>query len=231
MSSNRFEDEFSVHFISSASMKFFQENTLVSFRTFFNDEISLIGEWRVAPSEIMFPTQIERIVNGDLVAFSLRETKKPGNWIWCSFATLQWRRITFMAGKYDTVAQLLDTIKRKVGLLNFSFREIKSSGKYEIIFGKYEGIAFQSEEILSIIGFKGIPDGIRSSYWIQNDSLNREPINEKWWHESLLWWFSCRPFRWKAFIFLQKHFWVSVCGWCESTIVKSHWIKTAFEKR
>ena len=64
-----------------------------------------------------------------------------------------------MAGTYDTVAQLLATIKRTVGLPNFSFREIKSSGKYEIIFGKYEGITFPIEEIPSIIGFKGIPDG------------------------------------------------------------------------
>ena len=41
----------------------------------------------------------------------------------------------------------------------FSFREIKSSGKYGILLGKYEGITFPSEEIPSIIGFEGIPDG------------------------------------------------------------------------
>ena len=64
-----------------------------------------------------------------------------------------------MAGIYDTVAQFLATIKRTAGMPNFSFREIKSSEKYEIIIGKYEGITFPSEEIPSIIGFKGIPDG------------------------------------------------------------------------
>ena len=42
---------------------------------------------------------------------------------------------------------------------NFSFREIKSLGKFEIFFGKYEGITFPSDEIPSIIGFKGVPDG------------------------------------------------------------------------
>ena len=47
-----------------------------------------------------------------------------------------------MAGTYDTVAHFLANIKRTVGLPNFSFREIKSSGKHEIIFGKYEGITF-----------------------------------------------------------------------------------------
>ena len=55
--------------------------------------------------------------------------------------------------------QLLATIKRTVGLPNFSFREIESSGKFEIVFGKYEGITFPSDEIPSIIGFKGVPDG------------------------------------------------------------------------
>ena len=63
-----------------------------------------------------------------------------------------------MPGKFDTVPQLLAAIKRTVGLPNFSFREIKSSGKFEIVFGKYEGITFPSDEILMIIGFKGVRD-------------------------------------------------------------------------
>ena len=42
---------------------------------------------------------------------------------------------------------------------HFSFSELKSSGKYEILVGKYEEITFPSEEIPSIFGFKGIPDG------------------------------------------------------------------------
>ena len=66
-----------------------------------------------------------------------------------------------MTGNFDNVNQLLLTIKRTVGLPNFSFREIKSTGKYEIIFGKYEGITFPSEEIPSTVGFTGIPDGRR----------------------------------------------------------------------
>ena len=45
MSNNRFENEFRLHVISSASMNIFQENTLANIRNFFNDEIILIGEW------------------------------------------------------------------------------------------------------------------------------------------------------------------------------------------
>ena len=116
----------------------------------------------MALSEIIFPTKIEHIVNGDLVAFSLRGYEVSQNRATGSNVISRpynGEKLAFMAGTYDTVAQLLATIKRTVGLPNFSFREMKSSGKYEIIFGKYEGITFPSEEIPIIIGFKGIPDG------------------------------------------------------------------------
>ena len=45
---------------------------------------------------------------------------------------------------FDNVNQLIGTIKRTVGLPNSSFREIKSTGNYGIIFGIYEGITFPS---------------------------------------------------------------------------------------
>ena len=63
MSSNRFDHEFTVPVISSASMDISHENTLANFRNFFNDEINLTGDWRVALGEIIFPTKIEHIVN------------------------------------------------------------------------------------------------------------------------------------------------------------------------
>ena len=49
-----FDDEFTVHFFSSASMQIFGSNILASFRNFFNDEIQLSGVWRVAPSEMKY---------------------------------------------------------------------------------------------------------------------------------------------------------------------------------
>ena len=68
-------------------------------------------------------------------------------------------KLSFMTGNFDTVAQFMSTIKRTIAQPNFSFREIKSTGKNDINFGKYEGITFPSEEIPSIVGFTGIPDG------------------------------------------------------------------------
>ena len=162
MSNNRFEDEFTVHVVSSASMEIFDSNTLASFRNFFNDKIQLSGDWRVALSEIIFPTKIENIVNGNLTVYNLKDyedSQKMSSRANVISRPYSGQNLAFMPGTFDTVAQLLATIKRTVGLPHFSFREIKSSGKNEILIGKYKGITFPSEEIPSIIGFEGIPDG------------------------------------------------------------------------
>ena len=79
MARNQFEDEFTVHDISSASMQIFKSNNLASFRIFLNDKIQFSGEWRKSLSEIIFPTKIENVVEGEFIAFSLKEyeaTKK-----------------------------------------------------------------------------------------------------------------------------------------------------------
>ena len=117
MSNNRFEDEFTVHVVSSASMEIFDSNTLASFRNFFNDEILLAGDWRVALSEIIFPTKDSQKISSGANVIS-----RP----------YSGQQFSFMPGTFDTVAQLLATIKRTIGLRHFSFRELKSSGKYEI---------------------------------------------------------------------------------------------------
>ena len=152
MNRNRFDDEFTVHVISSASMQIFGSNTLASFRNFFNDEIQLSGDWRVALSEIIFPTKIEPVVDGDLIAYSLKgyeDSQKPSSDANVISRPYNGEKLCFMTGNFDNVNQLLGTINR----------EIKSTGKYEITFGKYEGITFPSEEITGIVGFTGIPDG------------------------------------------------------------------------
>ena len=141
MTCKRFEDQFTVHVI---------------FRNFFNGEIQLSGDWRVALSENFFPTKIEHITNGVLI-YSLSGLEdhqrnsseanvisRPYNGDW----------LGFIPGSFANVPMLLATIKRTVGLPKFSFREIKSSGKFETLFGKYEGITFPSDEIPCIIGFR-----------------------------------------------------------------------------
>ena len=116
----------------------------------------------MALSEIIFPTKIENTVNVNLTVYNLKDYEDPEKM--SSGANVISRpysgpKLAYMAGLCDSVAQLLATVKRTVGLPHFSFREIKSSGKFEILLGKLEGITFPSEGIPSIIGFEGIPDG------------------------------------------------------------------------
>ena len=151
-----------MHVISSASVQTFLSNTLAYFRNFCNEEIQLSDDWRVALSEIIFPTKIEHVVKGDLKAYSLKgyeDSQKISSDANVILRPYNGEKLSFMTGNFDNVNQFLGSIKRTVGILNFSFREIKSTGKKEIIFGKYEVITFPSEEILSIVGFTRIPDG------------------------------------------------------------------------
>ena len=138
MSRKRFEDEFTVNVVSSASMEIFGSNTLASFRNFFNDEIQLSGDWRVALSEVIFPTKIENIVDGNITAYNLKDYEdcqkmSSGNNV--ISRPYSGQKLAFMPGTFDSVAQLLAKIKRTAGLPHFSFRELKSSGRYEILFG------------------------------------------------------------------------------------------------
>ena len=73
---NQFENESTAHVISSASMQIFKSKTLALFRNLFNDEIQLSGDWRVALSEIIYPTKIEIVVEEEFIAFSLKEYEK-----------------------------------------------------------------------------------------------------------------------------------------------------------
>ena len=162
MSNNLFEDEFTIHVVSSASMELIDSNTLAPFQTFFNDEIQLSGDWRVALTEIIFPTKIEIIVKGNLTVYNLKDYEDSQNMSAAANVISRpysGQKLAFMTDTFDLVAQFCATVKCTVGLPHFSFREIQSSGNYEILLGKYEGITFPSEEIPSIIGFEGIPDG------------------------------------------------------------------------
>ena len=162
MARNQFEDAFTVHVISSASMHIFKSTTLASFRSFFSDEIQLSGDWRVALSDIFFPTKIENVVVGESIAFSLKgyeEATKKAAEANVNSRSYNGSKLVFIPGIIDNINQLLELIRRTAGLLHFSFGEVRNSGKYEILFGKHEGITFLSKEIPSILGFEGVPDG------------------------------------------------------------------------
>ena len=67
-------DEFTVHLISTASMDYFPDNTLASFRNFCKEEIALDGDWIVALSEIIFPTKLNNKIK---LTRNLRTSEHP----------------------------------------------------------------------------------------------------------------------------------------------------------
>ena len=108
MGSKRFEDEFTVHVISSASIEIFDQSTLASFQNS-NDEIQLSGDWRAALSEIIVPTKVQHVVKRDLRAYDLKGYEESQ--LISSDANVISRprsgeKFSFMTGSFDTVAQL-----------------------------------------------------------------------------------------------------------------------------
>ena len=73
MSRKRFEDEFTVQVVSSASLEMFCSNTLAYFRNIFNNKIQLSGDWRVALNEVIFPVKIENIADGNMTVYNFKD--------------------------------------------------------------------------------------------------------------------------------------------------------------
>ena len=106
--------------------------------------------------------KIEIFVQKDFIAFSLKDYEEATKRAAEDNAILlpyNGSRLAFVPGTFDTVNQLLALIKRSAGLPEFSFREVKESGKNENLIGKHEGITFNSKKIQSILGFEGVPAG------------------------------------------------------------------------
>ena len=126
MSTNRFDDGFTVHVILSASMQIFESNNLASFLIFSMMKFNS-GDWRVALSEIIFQTKFEHVVNGDLIAYSPNGYKDSQKILTVANVISRGEKLSFMTGNLVNVNQLLGSIKPRFGLPNFLFQEIKST--------------------------------------------------------------------------------------------------------
>ena len=66
---------FTVHQVSSAYTNTFPEKTLPSFRNYFNEEINLEDDWRVAVTENNYPSKINLINTNHTIKFSAQDYK------------------------------------------------------------------------------------------------------------------------------------------------------------
>ena len=70
-------DEFKVHLLSTASVEIFGDNTMAAFKNQLPQNISLDGDWRVALSEIIFPSEIKNVYTDFF--YYVHTTKKDEN--------------------------------------------------------------------------------------------------------------------------------------------------------
>ena len=154
-------NEFTVHLVSSASMNIFPQNTLSSFKNYFNEEINLEGDWRVALSEIIFPAKINQVNKSALKIFSSEGLKFYEKSIPFDAVSRPYggERAIIVTGSYENRDHLLRSLKTATGLPHFDFQFNKINGVLFLFFGKNEGITFPDNEIPSILGFNGIHGG------------------------------------------------------------------------
>ena len=69
------KDSFTITLVSSASMNIFNNNSLASFKNILSENIDLQGEWRVALTEITFPTHINNVTDTKLVYYKKDKVK------------------------------------------------------------------------------------------------------------------------------------------------------------
>ena len=109
-------DEFTVHLISTASMDYFPDNTLASFRNFCKEEIALDGDWRVALSEIIFPTKLNNVTDEEFTYFRASEVvaskSNAGNRNTIS-RPYYGEKVFIKSGEYTFIEQLINEIKNK----------------------------------------------------------------------------------------------------------------------
>ena len=137
-------NEFTVHLVSSASMNIFPENTLSSFKNYFNEKIYLEGDWRVALSEIIFPAKINQGNKSDLKIFSSEGLKFYEKSIPFDAVSRHYggERAIIGIGSYENRDHLLRSLKTASGLPQFDYQFNKINGVLFLFFGTNEGITF-----------------------------------------------------------------------------------------
>ena len=132
----------------------------MNFTNLLSEEIFLQGEWRIAVTEITFPTQINNVTDSNIVYFKkdrviaslkfekdkisrpyLGETAKPTK------------------GEYTSMKQILDEIRLKTEQEKLDYVIDPITKRLSIWLPYWEGLVFSSPQISSLFGLKGVRDG------------------------------------------------------------------------
>ena len=137
--------EFTVHLVSSASMNIFPQNTLSSFKIFFNEEINLEGDWQVALSEIIFPAKINQVNKSDLKIFSSEGLKFYEKSIPFDAVSRPHggEQAIIGIGSYENRDHLLRSLKTASGLPHFDYQFNKINGVFSSFLVKTKELLFR----------------------------------------------------------------------------------------
>ena len=136
-------NEFTVHLVSSASMNIFLQNTLYSFKNYFNEEINLEGDWRVALSEIIFLAKINQVNKNHLKTFSSEGLKFYKKKIPFDAVSRPYgERAIIGICPYENRDHLLRSLKTATGLPHFDYQFNKINGVLFIFLVKKKKLLF-----------------------------------------------------------------------------------------
>jgi len=142
--------QFSINLVSNASMGFFPQNTMSSFKTQLPTPVELKGDWTVSLSEISFPCQIINVRNGYFLSRSITDKKVA--------------RSSVPSGVYTSIDALLTAIARAA--YGSTYQKViqwnidENSQKLTIILKAKTYLRLTSQNLLDILGFTRENDSI-----------------------------------------------------------------------
>ena len=115
-------DSFTVTLVSSASMTIFSENSLANFKNLLNEEINFQGEWKVALTEITFPTHTNNVTDTKLIYYKKYKVRASQKIKKDKISRpYDGERVEITRGLYDDVKKIINEINLKTELENFSY--------------------------------------------------------------------------------------------------------------
>ena len=151
---------FSITLVSFESKNVFKDNTLANFKSLLSEEVSLQGEWRVAVTEITYPTQKNNVTDNNIVYYKkdrvIASMKVEKNKISRPY---HGETAKLTKGEYTSIKQILDEIRRKTELEKLDCVTDPITKHLSLWLYYCKGITFSSPQIPSLLGFKGVRVG------------------------------------------------------------------------
>ena len=135
---------------------------MASLRNFCQEEIALDGDWRVALSEIIFPTKLNNVTDEEFTYFRASEVvaSKPNAGNRNTISRPYYGKKDFIkSGEYIFIEQLINEIKTKLkDKIHFEASPQGIANSMSIWMNENEGISFTSPQIPGLLDYNANHD-------------------------------------------------------------------------